>query len=317
MKSYTEALWRIPPPGSGCHPTLLGVANLGAKAGLEPNQIVADIRSAIPSGRRRVSNREIQDAVAKAVRECDQDRRGEYHGSRIDRRELARRQRAEEASRERTKRIINAIPAADPADLWERSPVRLTDDPRDDAQLLLRGLFRSVERVWAGDTFEKHPPATRGEWVERWSAGEDLPPFIILNPLTGEQAETGAGTLSYRCDATVAAYRFALVEFDDLAIDQQAGRVVWLIDNGFDVAAVVHSGGKSLHAWLRVNAVDAEAWQRDVRDQLFPRLFIPLGADPACKNPARLTRLPGAVRANGQEQRLLYSDPRGRRHSEV
>ena len=312
MHSYAEALRRIPAPGAGCHPALLGVANLGAKSRLDASQIVADIRAAVPSGNRRVSDREIHDAVAKAVREHDHGWHGERYGSGLNqtsRQDFTHRQRAEKAAREQAKRTIDAIPKADPVELWERSPVRLTDGPREDAQLLLRGLFNSDERVWVGDTFEKHEPAKPGNWCERWAAGESLPAFIILNPLTGDQAETGAGTLSYRCDAAIAVHRFALVEFDDLTINEQVGRVLWLLDNDFDVTAVVHSGGKSLHAWVRVNAVDAEAWRRDVREQLFPRLFIPLGADPACTNPARLSRLPGAARDNAHQQRLLYFDP--------
>ena len=316
--TYADALRSIPAPGgkpgqgAGCHPALLGAANLGVHEGVPSEQIFADLRTAIPEGNRHVSDYEIRQTVERAVRERDWWNGGAAESfTPAHRREFANRRRWEEVERQQTKRAVNAIPRANPVELWERSPVRLSDDPREDAQLLLRRLFKSDERVWVGDKFEKHEPAKPGNWCERWTAGDSLPPFIILNPLTGNQAETGAGTLSYRCDAAIAVHRFALVEFDDLKIGEQAGRVVWLLDNGFDVAAVVHSGGKSLHAWVRVNAVDAEAWRRDVRDQLFPRLFIPLGADKACTNPARLSRLPGTVRDNGHEQRLLYFDPGG------
>jgi hypothetical protein len=68
-EKYQDALHRIPAPGAGCHSALLGVANLGAIAGLSDCQIHDDIRGAIPGGDRRVSDKEIRDAVTKARRE--------------------------------------------------------------------------------------------------------------------------------------------------------------------------------------------------------------------------------------------------------
>ena len=202
--NYEAALQSIPAPGAGCHPALLGVANLGAKAGLDPNQIVADIRSAIPSGKRRVGDREIQDAVAKALREKGEGWNGERRGSglsRATRQDHARRQRAEKAAREQAKRTIDAIPRANPVELWERSPVRLTNDPREDAQLLLRGLFNSDERVWVGDTFEKHEPAKPGNWCER--LGGRRVPTPVYHPKSANRRagrnEIRRIVLSVRC----------------------------------------------------------------------------------------------------------------------
>lgn len=54
-RRYSEALTNLPVPGygDGCHQRLLGIANLGAIAGLAPDRVFSDLRQAIPSGTRR------------------------------------------------------------------------------------------------------------------------------------------------------------------------------------------------------------------------------------------------------------------------
>lgn len=64
---YQDALRNIPSPGAGCHPAILGAATLGIISGIDPHQIHNDIRQAIPPGKRRISDREITDAINKAL----------------------------------------------------------------------------------------------------------------------------------------------------------------------------------------------------------------------------------------------------------
>ena len=64
---YREVLRHIPPPGCGCHTSLLGVANHGTIAGRPPHEIFEDIRQNIPTGSRRISDREIREAINKAL----------------------------------------------------------------------------------------------------------------------------------------------------------------------------------------------------------------------------------------------------------
>jgi hypothetical protein len=92
--------------------------------------------------------------------------------------------------------------------------------------------------------------------------------------------------------------------------DEQARFWAGAIAAGWSVAALIHSGGKSLHAWLAVNAANVEEWERDVEQRLFPELLVPLGVDSSCRNESRLSRMPGAYRADKQQwQRLLYLNP--------
>jgi hypothetical protein len=57
----------------------------------------------------------------------------------------------------------------------------------------------------------------------------------------------------------------------------------------------------------------ADQWTETVENTVFARWLIPLGCDAACRNEARLSRLPGHYRADkGKWQRLLYLAPEGR-----
>ncbi len=135
-------------------------------------------------------------------------------------------------------------------------------------------------------------------------------PHIIPNPLTGLQGTTKSGSKSWRADDCVASFRFCVVEFDSIGMDEQLA--FWA---GFKVpiAALIDSGGKSIHAWLRVDAPNRRAWEEEVEDLLFGQILGPMGVDTACKNEARLSRLPGAFRPDrGRWQHLLYLAPQGR-----
>src|SRR5262249_52687784 len=73
---------------------------------------------------------------------------------------------------------------------------------------------------------------------------------------------------------------------------------------GFPIAALIFSGDKSLHAWIRVDALDAAEYDR--RQRIVYDKLIPFGIDPKNKNPSRYSRLPGGVprATNGQFQEL-------------
>ena len=81
--------------------------------------------------------------------------------------------------------------------------------------------------------------------------------------------------------------------------------------------ALIDSGGKSIHAWLDVQKMakveTKERWVKEIKGHLYDRLLTPLGVDGACSNPARLSRLPGHLRAEkGGYPRLLWLSAEGR-----
>lgn len=115
--------------------------------------------------------------------------------------------------------------------------------------------------------------------------------WIRFNPLDGQGVS----------DANVTAFRYALVESDSLPIERQAAIYA---EMELPVAALVHSGKKSLHAIVRVNAQSKEEYRERVQYLHKVCKKSGLEIDGANKNPSRLSRLPGIMR-NGEKQFLV------------
>jgi hypothetical protein len=118
--------------------------------------------------------------------------------------------------------------------------------------------------------------------------------------------KSGTG-VTYRGDGCVKTYRHCLLEFDDLSVEDQ---IKFWSAIPLPVQAIIHTGGKSLHVWLDLSGEtinSLEAWQQTVEIDLYEKRFVPLGVDRACKNAARLARLPGVLRPETKKmQRLLW-----------
>ena len=120
----------------------------------------------------------------------------------------------------------------------------------------------------------------------------------------------GTGKTSFRCDDAIAQWPYTVIEFDAMS---HADQLAFWYGVDLPVVCLVWSGGKSIHGWIRVDCPSAEEWEQEVREKLYRTRFVPMGADPACRNPSRLTRMPGAFRAAKQAyQRLLYLAPQGK-----
>ena len=304
---FTAALSTLPRPGgNGYHPRLLGVANIGIRSGIAPAAVAAALREHTPPGGRRVPDREIADAVNKATggRPCSPQRRGvpRWRPPRPTVRPF-------DAAGFMAERLAEGTGYGD-ADLWEASPVRIETPPEQDAVLLLEALYAPGDVLFIGDRYGR-TVKTAEEWLAEFRAGHPIPPHIIPNPLSGDAAPTKDGRPSFRADACVKAFRFAVAEFDGMSREDQF-RFWWAVD--LPVCALIDSGGKSLHAWIRVDGVGtAEKWAELVEGILFGRWLIPLGCDAACRNEARLSRLPGHFRTEKcRWQRILYLAPEGR-----
>ena len=146
------------------------------------------------------------------------------------------------------------------------------------------------------------------EFWERLRTGA-LPTHIMPNDLTGESALNERGEESFALESCIRHRRYAVIEFDDLPLKVQAAFWVGAIRRELlPVRTLVYSGGKSIHALLRLK--DDEDFARQ-----WLTLAAALAADPdpayrcdiACRNPGRLTRFAGAIRAEGnRRQELLY-----------
>ncbi len=128
-----------------------------------------------------------------------------------------------------------------------------------------------------------------GEVVGDWN--REAGAWIRFNPVDGQ----GVG------DDNVTALRFALVESDDLSIERQLAIYQQL---ELPIAAMVHSGGRSLHAIVRVDAPDFKEYQTRVDFLYAVCRKNGLSVDRKNRNPSRLSRLPGATR-NDKKQWLV------------
>ena len=307
LRRYEERLKTLPPSGGGgCHPALLGCATLGVRAGVQPEQICRDLRGYV-HGSRIVTNKEIDEAVSKAMSDTDTRQR----------RQLPPQHRRVDGG-EALRRLVNAGRGAGEADVIEKSAVRIDWPPEEDSWRVIKALYAPDEHLYIGPSksaarlgCELRPVQ---DWIARFQAKGPgaTAPHVIPNPLTGRPAPKASGQgHTLRGDACVATFRYAVVEFDGLSREDQLA--FWWAAR-LPVVVLVDSGGKSIHGWVKIQAIkDAADWSRVVEQHLFDGLLRPLGVDGACKNESRLSRMPGHRRMEtGRWQRLLYMAPEGK-----
>jgi RecA-family ATPase len=183
----------------------------------------------------------------------------------------------------------------------------------DPTRTLLRAAFEPGEWInvtLAGKIGEDIRPRDAGrcrsweEWMELLAQAEgtwgkvpgahDLGAYICLNPLKDRA--------SARKNANVAAWRHVLVEFDDIPQDEQ-----WALlrRSKLPITAVIDSGGKSVHAWVRVDATNKDNYDRAVRSVY--AFFDGYEVDGKNKNPSRLSRLAGAQRGERMQSLLAVN----------
>lgn len=112
--------------------------------------------------------------------------------------------------------------------------------------------------------------------------------WVRFNPLDGNGVK----------DVNITAYRFALIESDTETIERQAAIYSEL---ELPVAALVHSGRKSLHAIVRIDAASKEEYKQRVNFLHEVCKKNGLSIDTQNKNPSRLSRLPGVLRGDAKQ----------------
>jgi RecA-family ATPase len=129
--------------------------------------------------------------------------------------------------------------------------------------------------------------------------GTKLGLFLRINPMHKDGSRNDE----------VAAFRHVLVEFDrdetgkPIPKEEQYHAVV---ASGMPVAALIDSGNKSLHAWIRVDAPDEAEYKRRV--ETIWSWFSGLNLDRQNRNPSRLSRCPDGwrtVEGEARQQALL------------
>jgi hypothetical protein len=208
------------------------------------------------------------------------------------------------------KRIAAKAAVADVvAFIGERSPVRV--DTQDSASVLRRlyplcsgekvlifsDMRSQGQMLWEADksTFiqNRHlPTGSDGIWFLPQPVDGEFHANLRLN-----------GKRSRRSEESVRAWRYVVLESDEADSED------WLrclIQMPLRIVSICESGGRSIHALVRLDAASKEDWDSKVR-KMKPAL-VTLGADPGALSAVRLTRLPQAKRGV-RVQRLLYLAP--------
>ena len=122
--------------------------------------------------------------------------------------------------------------------------------------------------------------------------------WVRINPLDGKGVK----------NENVTAFRYALVESDSMPLEQQNALIREL---ELPVAALVYSGGKSVHAIVRIDADSYDEYRKRV-DYLYNICRKNgLEIDRQNRNPSRLSRLPGVLR--GDKKQYLIDTNIGKR----
>ena len=190
-------------------------------------------------------------------------------------------------------------------------------DPIKDIVTYLETLFEAGENVgyvtecWSTEEGKYLPTKgscdrTAGELIEKLNKckgdmgkvlgdfKEEAGAWIRFNPLDGKGVK----------NENVTDFRYSLVESDSTDIDKQYAIIQEL---ELPVACLVHSGNKSLHAIVKVEAANAEEYRKRV-DYLYTVCKKNgLDIDSQNRNPSRLSRMPGVTR-KGKKQFLISTN---------
>lgn len=191
--------------------------------------------------------------------------------------------------------------------------LELPEPLADATRTLLRTAFRPGEYIGIslardGDDGREVPrdsgaTLTREKWLEKLDTAKGDPNlflcsserngiFIRINPLTDGGSK----------DGDVTAFRHALLEFDSMDQTEQYGYVQVSL---LPCAAVILSGNKSVHAWVKVGASSREEY--DARVKLIFDHFADYKPDGKNKNPSRFSRLPGCERGLSRQELIAVN----------
>lgn len=208
----------------------------------------------------------------------------------------------------------------DRAWLWERSPIPVEWGVRDGLGAdFLSWLYQPGECVlvfssfysqgdfcfWNNRTFRMGREPGIKAVQSKFPVGGPDGVWFLTNPVSGKWEIMDKGSrVGRRHSACVTSWRYAVLESDE------APARLWvraLVQLPVPVAAIYTSGGKSIHALVRLDASGHLEFDQ-YRDKLV-RVLSKIGADPAAISGVRLSRLPGCYRGS-RAQELLYLNPR-------
>lgn len=141
---------------------------------------------------------------------------------------------------------------------------------------------KTIYRRTAGDIIAKLESGSIEQAVGTSGAGGA---WVRFNPLNGK-GET---------DDSVTRFKHCLIESDDDSVEKQYSLIKAM---NLPVTFLIHSGGKSLHALVRIDAENQQQYRQRVRDLYDFCKKSGFKPDEQDKNASRLSRLPGIKRGD-------------------
>lgn len=188
-------------------------------------------------------------------------------------------------------------------------------DPVQDLITYIQTLFQSTENVgYVTEVYQNEDrlspkkgcwDRTAGQLLEELRRTRDIGAvFGDCNPTAGAWIRFNPLDGNGIKNDNVTDYRFALVESDSLPLEKQQAIIKEL---ELPVAAMVYSGGKSIHAIVKIGAGDYQEYKKRVEYLYKVCDKNGLKVDTQNKNPSRLSRMPGVIR-NGHRQFLMATN---------
>lgn len=301
----------FPPPDTGVHSWLFGRAVHLRKEGVCEVHALAELSRHVSTSHfrpgRTVSPREITDAVTSAYRGISSSTAAsaapdvaQFDPGAGWPEDMP--QPNVRLNVDRQTRILTDAGQFGLVDLWQLSPLHHADPGVASPHWVLSSLFAPTDLLCIGRSMCDFHVKPLSKWSNNQLASMEL---MVPNALRKAVGRTKDGKDSAHCRDTVGTRRYIVVEFDGgLEYDKQAAIIEHLrTTTKGRLAAVVMSGGKSLHAWFRCSNVPSA--------QLYKwfRYAVTIGADPRLWLPEQFVRLPDGRRQNGKRQSLLYLNP--------
>ncbi len=192
------------------------------------------------------------------------------------------------------------------ADVWENSPQRIDCDlVAHDPRHFLASLFLQDAIVWTGEVFQSGTAhASRWKHCRQWLESSDSE---IIGPMV-TPATWNAGTVS-RTAENVATAPFTVLDFDgfdgvspktpaeiEKHITASLAIIRWLHEKmQWQLAAILHTGNKSLHAWFHTPSPEVLASLKPVAPSLGMDAGLIGRPEHPCRLPGHLHAKTGSV----------------------
>ena len=188
-------------------------------------------------------------------------------------------------------------------------------NPKQELITYLETLFNADEKVgYVTESFEKTNADGKKKWVPKNNGHYDRTAGQLIEALRqtddicnviGDYSRIGGAWIrfnpldgNYTRNENVTEYRYALVESDNMPIERQNAIVREL---ELPIAILVHSGGKSLHAIVRIDAADYTEYKKRVNYLYDVCKKNGMEIDTQNRNPSRLSRMPGIIRGENRQ----------------